>query len=546
MARTSKPWQRPGVVFNPAASRGLQKGIEQLVSIVRPTLGPLPRLTVDGHNVRTRRPELLDDGAVIARRLVQLPDRDADMGAMYLRQLLWKIHETVGDGTATAAVLFHVVYKESVRYLVAGGNLVGLRKHLEAATRFLLTQLEPHKLEMTGSAKLSRLAETICGDAELSSGLGEIFSLIGPDGRLEIRSGRTRDIQTEYSDGSYWNSGLFSRHLITDQIKVRAELENAAVLVTDLDVNDTSDLIPVLDAAFAGGYRSLMLIARTFPDAAVPLMTEPKNRSRMLMAAAKTPGVDINEIRTSVQDIALLTGGRALLKDAGDTFQSVRAEHLGRARRVWADMEYLGIANGQGDAAAVRQAAADLRHALKVKEDKKERALIKERLSNLVGGTGILWVGALSPYLVDVRKNLAAQTADALREAVRSGGLPGGGVALLDCRPALRERMAEAKDMDERMAYQILLKAVEAPARAIWENAGHKPGEVFSQLENVGPGYGLDVVRRQVVHMTSAGIYDSAGVVREIVMRSVMSASLALTVDVLIHKAQPIDSSVDP
>ena len=124
MARTSKPWQTPGVVFNPAASRGLQKGIDQLVSVVRPTLGPLPRMTVDGQNVRTRQPELLDDGAVIARRLIQLPNREADMGAMYLRQLLWKIHETVGDGTATAAVLFHTVYKECVRYLAAGGSLV--------------------------------------------------------------------------------------------------------------------------------------------------------------------------------------------------------------------------------------------------------------------------------------------------------------------------------------------------------------------------------------------------------------------------------------
>ncbi len=546
MARTSKPWQTPGVVFNPTVSNEFQKGIDQLVRLVRPTLGPLPRFTVDGHNVRTRRPELLDDGAIIARRLIQLPNRNQDMGAMYLRQLLWKIHEVVGDGTATAAVIFDVVYRESVRYLAAGGSLVNLRKYLEEGTRFLLTLLDPSRLEMSGSDKLSRLAETICGDAELSAGLGEIFSLIGPDGRLELRSGRTRDIQTEYVEGSYWTSGLFSRQLVTNPLKVRAELENAAVLVTDLEVKDPSDLIPVLDAAFAGGFRALMVIARSFPDAAVPLMTEPKNRRRMLMAAAKTPGVDINEIRTSIHDIALLTGGRALIKDAGDSFEKVRPEHLGRARRVWADMEYFGICNGQGDPAAVRQLAAELRVAIASKEDAKERNQIKERLSKLVGGSGILWVGALSPYLVDVRKELAGQTAEALREAVRSGGLPGGGVALLDCRPGLRERMAAAKSTEERVAYQILLKAVETPARVIWENSGNKPSEVFSQLEQFGPGYGLDVLRRKIVHMEEAGIYDSAGVIREVVSRSILSASLALTVDVLIHKANPIDSSVDP
>ena len=179
MPRTPNPWQTSRVIFDLAVHRGMQRGIDQLADAIRPTLGPLPRLVLTT-NARLDHPELLDNGALIARRIIQIQDRQADLGAMYLRNLLWGLHETAGDGTATAAVLFQAIYNTGLRYIVADGNAIRLRQHLEAAGQFVLDLLAERTLQIEGRARIARLAETICYDQELSEELGEIFDVIGP------------------------------------------------------------------------------------------------------------------------------------------------------------------------------------------------------------------------------------------------------------------------------------------------------------------------------------------------------------------------------
>jgi chaperonin GroEL len=528
-----------------AVYRGMQRGIDQLADAIRPTLGPLPRLVLTT-NPRLDHPELLDSGSLIARRIVQIRDRQADVGAMYLRNLLWRLHETAGDGTATAAVLFQAIYNTGLRYIVADSNPMRLRQHLEAAAQFILDLLAERTLQIEGQARIARLAETICYDHELSEDLGEIFDVIGPYGRLEIRAGHGQRLERGYVEGSYWDGPLFSPHMVSDAIQQRALLEEPTILVSNLEVREPSELIPLMEAAIGAGARSLLLIVKALAESATALLLLPSNRERLVVVAVKTPGADTTTTRDFLHDLALLSGGRPFLQEAGDTLERVHPDDLGRARRAWADAEHFGIIGGQSDPIELRRHVAAVRSAYGAADDPRDRKRLLDRVGRLLGGAATLRVGALSPFAHDLRKELAIRTAEALRGALRDGLLPGGGVALLDCIPALEMRCHAAVDPEERAAYDILIQAFEAPARALFQNAGFDPSETIARVRVAGPGYGFDVIRRQIVHMAQAGILDSAAVVRAAVGGAIRSAALAFTIETLIHRANPPDSSTNP
>ena len=281
----------PGVVFQPKVYRGMQNGINQLVEAVRPTLGPLPGVVAIERVGRGKAPELLDSGGLIARRILQLPDRAADMGAMFLRHLLWQMHEEVGDGTATTAVLFQEIYNQGVRYIVSGGNAMLVRRYLEAGMFLILSQLSELAVPLEGQAKLAQMAELICYEPRLAEILGEIFDLIGEYGQLDLRSGRSQTLEREYIEGSYWDGGLLVREMINDQAKQRAELTQASILISDLDLEDPHALLPVLVMAKQAGVRNLLIVANKLADSVTALLrSASREPQQFLVIAAKTPG----------------------------------------------------------------------------------------------------------------------------------------------------------------------------------------------------------------------------------------------------------------
>ena len=539
MAREKAERQTPGVIFQPRTYQGMLGGIDKLVALIRPTLGPVHRTVVIEKESKIGKPELLDDGAVIARRIIQLPNRDEDMGAMYLRQLLWNLHETAGDGTATAALIFHTIYKEGLKYIANGGNAMLLREILEKATPFILSELESMTFILEGKGQLARLAETICYDPELARMLGEIFDIIGEFGRLEIRAGQGRTMQREYVEGMYWHGPIFSREMIPDPLAGRVQLEDAAILMSDLEITDPQIMLQILETAVAANIRSLLLVARTISAQDLALLLMKPNQEKIRVIAAKTPGLSTDDHREGLEDLAKLTGGRPFLQAAGDNFLNIQAADLGFARRAWADHEYFGISGGKGDPRQLRQHIAALRVAFANNDDPQTRKRLQERIGKLLSGSAVLWIGDPSPITAQARKELAERTAEAMRGAMHSGVLPGGGLALLSCKPFLLERYHQAVDPDERAAYRILARAVEAPIRALLHNAGAEPVEILAQIRAAGRGCGYDVIQRKIVNMAEAGIVDSAAVVREAAYRAIHGAALALTVDVLIHRANP-------
>ncbi len=527
------------VVFQPRTWQGMHRGAMQIVNAVRPTLGPRARFVAFSPEFGDTEPDLYDNGGEIARRILQIKGRDEDVGAMLIRDLLWRLQNQVGDGTATAAVIFGAVYTEGIRYLTAGGNSRRLQTHLEAGLGIMLAELTAMTHTLAGKEKLAQLAESISYDPELACYMGEIFDIIGAHGRLEIRKGRSREIERDYVEGMYWERGLMSRKMIADPERNRTLYENAHILISDLEIQYPQELLPVLEMALRNDVKSLIIIAGKLSDAAIGFLLANNKSDDFHVVAVTTPEYGKDPQAAALQDMAALTGGKPFLKAPGDTFNKVQVEDLGQTRRVWADLKNFGIIGGKGDPKALRRHIHELQKAYDHIDDPVPKEKVLKRLGKLMGGSATLWVGADTEMDMERRVELAKRTAAAMRLAMEEGVLPGAGVALLECRQALRDRLAGAEETDERAAYEILLKATETPIRTIIANAGYDASDVMADLRLAGPGHGLDVVQERIVNIQESGIYDPAGVVKAALFGAIKTAGLALTVDVVVHNAQP-------
>ena len=538
-----KDFQTPGVLFQPAVSRSMQRGINKILASVRPTLGPLPRyVAIEQIAGRDRPPERLDSGGTIARRIIQLQNRNEDVGAMFIRNVLFSMQEKVGDGTATAAVLFQSIYNQSLHYLSNGGSAMRLHQFLDEGATLIDTELKKQTIRLRGKKQLSGLAATITNDTEMANYLGEIFDIIGAYGRLELRKGRSRELEREYVEGIYWDAAIISREMIYDKSENKTIFEDTHILVSDLDIQDPQELLPLMDLCVRNGIKDLLLVCTGISDRALGLLFLKPNLEKLKIAAVKSPEMSMTARIGALNDLAILTGAQVLASSANDTLENVKLEHLGRARRAWANVDNFGIIGGKGDPRRLREHIASLRQGYANIQDPDDRKKILERLGKLMGGSATLWVGDLTPNAVEMRKELASRAAEAMRGAMRDGVVPGGGVALLNCRAVIRQALQGLTDSDELAAYRILIKALEEPFRVLVMNGGGDLDEISPAVKAAGPGFGYDVVKKEIVDMVKANIYDVAPVVKAAVYAAVHGAALAITTDVVIHRKNPPES----
>ncbi len=524
------------VIFQPQTHRASQRGINQLVNAIRPTLGPVPRMVAIDRILDERMPELLDNGGLIAKRIIQLADRHEDPGAMFLRDVLTRLADQVGDGTATAAVLFQAIYNEGVRYLAAGGNGMRLRSALEAGQQLILDELAGMTSHLSGQEALAKLAHTICYDETLADMLGEIFDIMGEYGRLEIRPGRSRALEREYVEGMYWERGLMSRQMANDPIRQRTELEEAAVLISDLKIETPEQLFPALETALRADIKALLIVAAKISDKALGFLLANKRPDKFQVIAVHTPEYGSENQAAALQDLAILTGGNPFLTVTGDSFARITEADFGHARRVWADLRNFGIIGGQGNPRELRRHIQNLRTTHDRTDDLVSGERLLKRIGMLLGGSATLWVGGTTEMQINERVAVAKRTAAAMRGAMREGVLPGGGAALLACRPALQSWLTAATDPDERAAYRILHEALAAPFRAIVHNAGYDPSQILARLNRAETPASFDVRTGQVVDVAAAGLFDAAVTQRAALHAAISSAALALTIDVIVHR----------
>lgn len=536
-----KARQKPGVVFQPEVHQALQRGIYQMVSALRPTLGPLANgVAIDNLNGTKALPEFLDDSGVIARRIIEIQNRDADMGAMLVRAMVLRQHEQIGDGTATTAVLFEAIFNAGVRYIAAGGNAMQLRRGLEKALPQVLDALDQMAFPLEGQQMLTDMARSLCHDDELAALLGEAFDLIGEYGQLEIREDYGRVLRREFVEGSYYHTGAFSRALLAQANGAGVTtLENPAIFLCDFEIEDHRELFPVLQTAYQANVPALVIITRSLSDKAISLLVAHNNTDRFKVLAVRLPGQNPVERMAALDDLSISTGAVPFIKVTGTTLENVAATHFGHARRVWADMDAFGLVGGSGSPRRLRQHIRILKAQYQAAEDNSARKPLQKRIGNLLGGSVTLHIGGFTEPEITTRKALAERTAATLRAAMESGVAPGGGLALLNCRAILQSQQAIAQDDEARMAYSILIKALAAPARTIFRNAGYDPSEVMAKLLQECPEVGFDVVKDRAVNLRECGILDSLVVLRSSVRNAVSTAALALTIDSLIHLSRP-------
>ncbi|MBK9749725.1 MAG: hypothetical protein IPO91_23525 [Chloroflexi bacterium] len=530
--------QKPGVLFQPQVHHCLQRGIHQMVSAIRPTLGPLGGGVVIDHLYDTKPlPEFIEDAGVIARRIIELQDRDADVGAMLVRSMLIRQHERLGDGTATTAVLFEAIFNGGLKYIAAGGNAMQFRKHLEHALPHLLDAIDAMTFPLEGRAALTNMAHSLCHDAELADFMGESFDLLGEYGRLALREGYGRRLLKEYVEGSHFYAGAVARSLLPEDAEATLRLENAAIFLCDHTVTEYQTLFPVLQAANSANVNALVIVARDLSEKAVSLLHAHNRLNRFPVIAVKLPGLNADNRVAALDDLSLMTGATPILAVIGATFENVSARDFGMVRRFWASTHEFGFVGGRGDPRKLRTHVQKLKARARKVLDVDERKKLHDRIGALLGGSLTLWLGGYSEPEIKMRKALAERTALAMRAALEEGVVPGGGIALLNCRQVLAGQIGA--DADERAAYRVLIEALEAPARTIFQNAGCDPGDIMGRLLYADVNAAYDVMTDKVVDARTAGIVDSVSVLKAGLRNAISTAALALTIDSVVHLSHP-------
>lgn len=533
----------PKVTTQPTTYRHLQRGINLMANAVRPTLGPLPRLVMLEGLRRYDRPEILDNAAIIARRIVAIRPRGADVGAMLLRQALWKMHEEAGDGGATMAVMYQVLLNEGIRSITqAGTNAMLLRGGLERGLAALLPALEAQATPLRGQAATAAMARGMCqGDDELAEVLGEIFDIVGPDGLIVAEKWQKPGLEREYIEGTYWHlSGWWSRWLVTEPGQKRTLLEDAALLITDLKLTRPEPLVPVLEKCVQAGVKKLVIVAAECADSVIGLLVKNNQAKTIQTLAVRTPRVGEFERVANMEDIALLSGGRPFYSGGNDSLDDFTVADLGHARRAWATESLFGIYGGKGDARKLRAHLARLREQLKITELQSDQRDLQQRIGRASGGTAILRIGGLTESQLEARKALAERVVTSLRAAVQSGVVAGGGAALLNARTALAGLPVQHDE--DQTAYRLLARALEEPMRTIARNAGAQPDIILEKVKECAPGFGYDARARRLADLRAAGIQDALLVVRKALEIAVSGAATALTTDVIVHHREPKES----
>ena len=511
-----------------------------MVNALRPTFGPVSGSVAIDHIHKTKDlPEFLDDGGTIARRIIELPNRDEDMGAMLLRSMLVKQRESVGDGTVTAAILLEAIFSAGIRYIAAGGNAMQVRRQLETIVPDILEEVDQASFHLDSQESLVDMAYSLCHDRDIAEKIGEIFDLFGQHARLEVREGYGRELRHDYIQGTYYYSGAFSRAFFGTDIQTRVELTNTAIFLCDYSIEDQKELFPVMKTAHDAGVGSLVIIARNLSEKAIGLLTTNNKMNTFTAIGVKLPGLNEADKIAAIEDISLLTGATPYLKITGGTLDHVSADDFGKVRRIWADLRSFGIVGGRGDKRKLRYHIERLKRQYYRIEDYEVQKNLNKRIGNLLGGSATLWLGGHSDTEITATKTLVERTIQIMRLAGEYGVVHGGGLVFLRLADTLKQRYTATRDTDERAVCRILIEAFEATLRTLYENAGYDPGQIMAQIQNQDVQCAFDVETGRHVNLCDFGIYDSSEVLKASMRNAISTAALMLTIDSLIHRTNP-------
>jgi chaperonin GroEL len=511
------------VLFRSAAREKVLHGATQLADAVRITLGPKSKSVLIQKKWGT--PVVCNDGVTIAKEM-ELEDPEANLGAQMLRQAAEKTGDAVGDGTSTATILAHAIFSEGVRNVAAGASAIDLKRGLERGLEVAVKVLKGLAKPVSSRREKAQVATISAhNDPAIGELVADAMERVGGDGVITVEESKTTETTLEVVEGMQFDRGYVSPYFITDPSTMEAVLEDAFVLICDRKLSVLKDVIPLLEQVAKSG-RPILFVAEDIDSEALATLIVNQIRGVLKNVAVKAPGFG-DRRKAMLQDIAALTGAQLISEDLGFKLEDVELAQLGRARRIVVDKDNTTIIGGAGAKAAIDGRIKMIRTEIDKATSDYDREKLEERLAKLSGGVAVIRCGAPSESEMKAKKDALDDAISSTKAAVAEGIVPGGGLALLRCCPAL-DALAADTTADERTGVQILRRALEAPTRQIAENSAADGGVVVDKMLTSAGNVGFDAARKHFVDLYEAGIVDPAKVVRMGLENAVSVASVLL------------------
>jgi len=515
------------IVYSENSRQAILRGVNQLADAVKVTLGP------KGRNVVLEKkfggPTITKDGVTVAKE-VELKDPLENMGAQMVREVASKTSDIAGDGTTTATILAQAIFREGVKSVAAGANPMALKRGIEKAVDTVVEEVKKFSKPVSGDAIAQVGTISANGDSTIGNIIAEAMQKVGKDGVITVEESKTMVTELQTVDGMQFDRGYLSPYFVSDPDRMEAVLEDPYILIHEKKISNMKDLLPLLEQIARSG-KPLLVIAEEVEGEALATLVVNKLRGTLNACAVKAPGFG-DRRKAMLEDIAILTGGKALMEETGIKLEGVRLEDLGRAKRVTVDKDNTTIVDGAGSQKTIEGRIKQLRTQIDETTSDYDREKLQERLAKLAGGVAVIKVGAATETEMKEKKARVEDALHATRAAFEEGIVPGGGVALLRAGNSLQNLKAEG---DEQIGVDIIRKATEEPLRQISGNAGYEGAIIIEKVRgNSDTSFGFNAATGQYENLVQSGVIDPTKVTRSALQHAASISALMLTTEAMI------------
>ena len=517
------------IIYGEDARKALLSGVNQLADTVKITLGPKGRNVV--LDKKFGAPLITNDGVTIAKE-VELEDAFENMGAQLVKEVATKTNDVAGDGTTTATLLAQAIIREGLKNLAAGANPMIMKKGIAKATTAAIEAIKANSKPVNGSDDIARVGAVSSGDETIGKLIAEAMEKVSHDGVITVEESKTAETYSEVVEGMMFDRGYITPYMATDTDKMVAELDDPYILITDKKISNIQEILPLLEQVVQSG-KKLLIIAEDVEGEALTTLILNKLRGTFTCVAVKAPGFG-DRRKEMLVDIATLTGGQVISEEVGLELKDTQLSQLGRARQVKVDKENTIIVDGAGNSDEIKARVGQIRAQIETTSSEFDKEKLQERLAKLAGGVAVIKVGAATEIEMKEKKLRIEDALAATKAAVEEGIVAGGGTALIDAIPAVKEYVDSAEG-DEKTGAAIVLKALEEPVRQIAANAGIEGSVIVEQLKKDGKvGYGYNALTGEFQDMIEAGIVDPTKVTRSALQNASSVAATILTTESLV------------
>lgn len=517
------------ILFDTDARSSMAAGVKKLADAVKVTLGPKGRYVALERSFGA--PLVTNDGVTVARE-VELENPVENMGAQLIREAAVKTNDVAGDGTTTATLLADVIVSEGLKNVTAGADALGIRRGIELGTETVVEAIKEAATPVSTKEQIANVGTISAGDEVIGEKIAEAMEAVGKDGAISVEESQTFGIEIDIVQGMQYDRGYISPYMATDTERMEAVLNDPFILLTDLKVSSIQDMIPLLEQIMKSG-RPLLIVAEDVEGEALGTLLLNKLRGTLNVVAIKAPGFGDRRARI-LEDIAVVTGGKVVSKDFGMTLADVQLQDLGTAKTVKVTKDATVIVDGAGSKEAIDARIAQMRSELDRLDSEFDREKLQERLAKLSGGVAVLKVGAATESELKEKKSRIEDALQATRAAVEEGIVAGGGVALINAIPAIDK--LEIADKDQQVGVDIVRKALEAPMRAIAQNAGYEGSVVVEKVKGMPAGEGVNFANGEEGNMIEMGVNDPVKVTRTALQSAASVAALILITEATINE----------